>query len=223
MLKKRRSLRVAFVCWLLGGFIIVFALPIFAKISLCTPESPSNASNRSYLSRSGLCEEAKLTDVALVFFTYCLVVIGWFTVRSAERTTRNSERAYIFATPKLARAKTPRGNYAVEIWLHNYGRTAGTINAIYGEVSPNVEPFGRPIYRNGSVRTANGMLPPTEGQPIQAPVTFECPAGQDFFFFGYIVYDDLSGESHTSRFCAKIFLNSESIEAAGSEAFHDWN
>jgi hypothetical protein len=66
------------------------------------------------------------------------------------------------------------------------------------------------------------MIPPTEGKAVRAPVTFECPVTADFFFFGYVDYEDLFGRKHTSRFCAKMFLNG-GIEAAGSEAFHDWN
>jgi hypothetical protein len=175
-----------------------------------------------YLNRSGFCEEAKLTDIALVFFTYCLVVVGWFTVRSGERSTHQLERPYIFGTPQLKQHPTPAGNRAVEIMLQNYGRTAGTVLIVYGELSPNVEPFGTPAYGNGSARAANGMIPPTEGKAVRAPVTFECPVTADFFFFGYVDYEDLFGRKHTSRFCAKMFLNG-GIEAAGSEAFHDWN
>jgi hypothetical protein len=49
-------------------------------------------------SPSWLCEEGKITDFLLVYFTYCLVIVGWFTIRSAERTAADVERAYIGIT-----------------------------------------------------------------------------------------------------------------------------
>jgi len=42
-----------------------------------------------------LCGESKLTDLALVFFTFCLAVVGWFSLRSNEQTTIDLERAYV--------------------------------------------------------------------------------------------------------------------------------
>ena len=174
---------------------------------------------------SWLCEEAKFTDLAVAFLTYCLVIVGWFGIRSNESLSRNLERAFIFGTPEIDAEKTDdgNGNTFVQIMLQNTGRTAGTIKVIYGEVSKSVEPFGKPVYNNGSKREANGMMAPTQGKAVRAPVTFECPVTSDFFFFGYIEYDDLFRRPHTSRFCAKIFLDRRGIEAAGNDAFNDWN
>jgi hypothetical protein len=165
-----------------------------------------------------LCDDSRFTDFLIAYFTYCLVVVGWFGIRNTERQTRNLERAFIFGTPEIDAEKTDSGDGStfVQIMLHNTGRTAGTVKVIYGEVSPTTEPYGDPIYKNGSARTANGMLPP-------APVTFECPVTADFYFFGYVEYDDHFRRAHTSRFCAKVFLDRSGIEAAGNDAFNDWN
>jgi hypothetical protein len=153
-----------------------------------------------------------------------LVIVGWFTIRSGERLSRNSERAFIFGTPGIDFEKTDagNGNIFVRVMLQNTGRTPGTVKVIYGEVSKNVEPFGVPVYAKGSGRVANGMLPTTT-DPVRAPVTFECPADDDFYFFGYVEYDDIFRRPHTSRFCSKIFLDRSGIEAAGNDAFNDCN
>jgi hypothetical protein len=190
-------------------------------------EKHSDDAKSSYLKywkRSGFCEETKITDLALVFFTSSLVIVGWFTIRSNELNAKDTERAYIFGTPQIDTKQTQNiGNIFIEVMLQNYGRTVGTIKIIYGEVSLNVQPFGKPVYKNGSARTANGALGPTAGIPVRAPVTFECPVTSDFYFFGYIDYDDIFRRPHTSRFCARIFLDGRGIEAVGSHAFHDWN
>jgi hypothetical protein len=73
---------------------------------------------RKYLDKSGFCSEAKITDLALIFFTACLVIVGWFTIRSGERNSRKLERAYIFPTPGIDQTKSRDGNIFVEIMLH---------------------------------------------------------------------------------------------------------
>jgi hypothetical protein len=262
MLKQESSLGREMLLWILGGFALVFLVPLLVKPSLCPPKEPNiwtikgernpahneqgsnginnvlvaeqkqtadnqNKGNTNYLRvfpQTWFCDESRFTDFLIAYFTYCLVIIGWFGIRSNERLSRNLERAFIFGTPHIDSAKTvPGGNIFIEIVMHNTGRTAGTVKVIYGEVSPNVEPFGEPVYAHGSTREANGMLPPTLGNAIRAPVTFECPVTADFYFFGYIDYDDLFRRPHTSRFCAKIFIDGSGIEAAGNDAFNDWN
>jgi hypothetical protein len=46
--------------------------------------------------QSVLCTDLRLTDLALVFFTYCLVIVGWFSLRASERNLETLERAYMF-------------------------------------------------------------------------------------------------------------------------------
>lgn len=172
---------------------------------------------------SWLCGDTKVTDILLAFLTYCLVIVGWFGIRSSERTTHELERAYIFGTPQIDQSQKKVGTTFIEVMLQNYGRTMGTVEIVYGEVSLSTEPHGKPIYKNGSARVANGAIAPTLREAIRAPVTFECPTDKDFFFFGFITYSDLSRRPHVSRFCAKIFADGNGIEAAGTTAFHDWN
>jgi hypothetical protein len=124
-----------------------------------------------------------ITDLALLLFTSCLVIVGWYSIRSGERTQKDSERAYVFATPRIDFKQTTAGsgNIFVEIMLDNFGRTPATIKIIYGEAALT-EPFGNiPVYSKGSARFANGALGPTGGTLVRAPVTFECPATKDFF------------------------------------------
>jgi hypothetical protein len=183
----------------------------------------THTDNLSNYLPSWLCGETKVTDILLAFLTYCLVIVGWFGIRSSERSTRELERAYIFGTPQIDTSQKKAGTTFIEILLENYGRTMGTVEIIYGEVSQAVEPHGRPVYKHGSARAANGALAPTLGTPVRAPVTFECPTNKDFYFFGFITYSDLFRRTHISRFCAKIFVSGTGIEAAGTDAFHDWN
>lgn len=174
-----------------------------------------------------ICEETKFTDFLLAYFTYCLVIVGWFTIRSNERTSIDMRRAYIFGTPQIM-DPTPgpvsrAGNIAIEIMAQNYGETPGTIVVFYGEASFN-EPAGRKaVYSGGETRNAGGMLQPTKGVPIRLPATFQAGTARPFFFYGYIEYVDLFRKTHISRFCALITPGERGIEAAGSEIWNDWN
>lgn len=61
-----------------------------------------NAAQATIHKRGGLdlavCN-ASPTDIALVFFTYCLVVVGWVTMRSNEKTMREIERGRLYGAP----------------------------------------------------------------------------------------------------------------------------
>jgi len=90
----------------------------------------------SYI-RTLLCDEVKGTDIALVYFTFCLVIVGWFTLRSADENTKRAERAYLvagpfFGIPKEGVSKWMMENRASKHMFHgpwrmivtNFGRTA---------------------------------------------------------------------------------------------------
>ena len=84
MLKQQRSLVVDFAVWIVAAALLILVLPVVAKASLC--DFPLN---KGYLERSGYCEQTKLTDLAVIFFTSCLVIVGWFSIRSGERNTKD--------------------------------------------------------------------------------------------------------------------------------------
>ncbi len=87
---------------------------------------------------SFICDELKLTDVLIAYFTLCLVVVGWFTMRSADENTKRKERAYVIAAglrgiPKRNtggwlrdnRAKSSMFNGPWRMAIQNLGQTPG--------------------------------------------------------------------------------------------------
>ncbi len=112
-----------------------------------------------------LCGEIKLTDVALALFTYYLVVVGWFTMRNVDETTKRTERAYIVCGGPFGRVKKNTGfrrvfdrmfqepqrpglrtfhkaNDFTEPWrmaLHNFGRTPAFISEVIWGLSPKAD------------------------------------------------------------------------------------
>jgi hypothetical protein len=101
--------------WLFAGSIFLGAIAFFLLVPLirdysCRPpltaetkdqstnqtNHASNLTDADYSPKSLFCGETKGTDLALVFFTYCLAIVGWFTLRSSERNLAASERLTFF-------------------------------------------------------------------------------------------------------------------------------
>jgi len=74
------------------------------------------------------CGEMKFTDLALIFFTYCLVLVGWFTLRSNERNTESLERAYVFPGYSSLRFRNNRAFFTLV--MTNTGRMPGIIKEV---------------------------------------------------------------------------------------------
>lgn len=105
------------------------------------------------------CSEIKFTDVLVALLTYCLVVVGWFTMRSADENAKMSQRAYLvggpfFGIPKKNVEKWMMENRASKQMFHgpwrmivtNFGRTAAFSTKIEWGLCPKDEfPKGTPI------------------------------------------------------------------------------
>jgi hypothetical protein len=222
MLRRESSLRSPFLRWVVGGFLIVVVGLLWTKQTFCAPSETAYFINLP----AWLCEQTKFTDLLLLYFTYCLVIVGWFSIRSGERNTRNLERAYIFAGPSNP---TQIGKGVItEIWIENHGRSPGILKEAYGEYSATEPTGATPRYQNGSARKFDSAIPPsgpqrTDSQPQTVPTRWESPLAGEQYFFGYVRYIDIFGSTHESRFCSKIFPREHKSDIAGPPAWNDWN
>lgn len=105
----------------------------------------TNEDHRSWWNKF-LCD-FKIGDFAIGFFTYCLVVVGYFTMQSADVNTKRKERAYVICAglhgipmkgwrrtweiEKRAEASMFKGPWRMA--LHNLGQTPGfTVKVEWG-------------------------------------------------------------------------------------------
>ncbi len=107
------EIRRQFRSWVLppGIVFLVLVVGLLYRPLFCNPLVPK------------VCEvtkEVKATDLLLVFFTYALVIVGWFTMRSADQNTKNAERAYLVATPLFGVPKTIPALGSVDEWTMRY-------------------------------------------------------------------------------------------------------
>ena len=92
--------------------------------------------------RKAVCE-ARLTDVALVFFTYCLVIVGWATMRTTDVGARQIERAFLFlGTQDHQLAGTV---LKATLTAANSGRSPGVLSEFYIAQPPQSRRGGLPI------------------------------------------------------------------------------
>jgi len=95
-METTKGLRCKFWIWISPAIVLfgVWIIVLLVRPSFCNSQPWFCGMN-----------ELRVTDVALVFLTYCLVIVGWFTMRSSDANTKNAERAYLvtgslFGVPK---------------------------------------------------------------------------------------------------------------------------
>jgi hypothetical protein len=147
-----------------------------------------------------ICEEIKITDLALVFFTYCLVLVAYFQLRSNEYILKESERAHVFANLKGDVIGT---NAQISISAVNTGRSPCIIKGIVGKFSKEI-PTIWSNYSGSKKFDYDISIAPNQTFVPHLPASFTSPAANNIFFYGYIYYEDIFQERHQSRFCLKL-------------------
>jgi hypothetical protein len=188
-------------------------------------QDASENENKKSWSRSVLCD-LKITDIAIAFFTYCLAVVGWFTIRSNEQTVMNLERALLAVGPtQITRYATPP-KVTLKLNVHNTGRTSATIFEVCGQFS-RAPPVGdKPDYTRG-VAVITDLSVASGADSVLDPFLFEDNFDGDQFFWGYLRYRDIFKIVHTARVCVAIFPRlgaggtTGKYQLAGSDAWRE--
>jgi hypothetical protein len=209
-------------------------------------EKPKTSNEKNWF-LSLLCGEAKITDVALVFFTYCLVIVGWFTMQNVDDTAKRTERAYILGGGPYG---IPRDYYRPDKqWQHwpeakhfhdprrmtiqNYGKTPGFITEVeWGLCPPESFPkvisvsqaLDDPTFHRHFVRTVEYPMevfqPNTAWLPYRH-VEFDRKENVGKILFGRIRYKDVFHKEHYSTF--KLLLDERFSQALDNAYAEDWS
>ncbi len=171
--------------------------------------------------------EAKISDISIAFFTYCLVIVtGWLvsaTVKlweSAQRQevmARTHERAYIFGGGPANipnHLRTAGDDADVCATIENFGRTPGFIKRFdWGLCDEKDFVSDVPVRRlieDGLLRDIvirvdhEDVYPP--GQPTRhfQKAKFNYSANKHKIFFGLFLYRDVFGDWHHSTFKLRL-------------------
>jgi hypothetical protein len=161
--------------------------------------------------------EAKASDLALVFFTYCLVIVGWFTLRSGEVHSKRVERAYLFADFRNCFIGDTDESLEFFFGFHNAGKTPALAYEVYGEIADTLPPtvsYPDPERLLSINRSIGGDKVERLGS------VFANTSGP--VVFGYVKYRDIFGDSHTTGFAAVLNTERRQWETDATEA-KGWN
>ena len=163
--------------------------------------------------------------VALTGLLALSTLLLWFNTRRAVNAARIAaehipavERAYIFGGPTDLFLLHDQAS--VRLAMQNYGRTPAVIREWLVEFVAQ-EPRGRKPAYDGSRRTvANEILEPDK--LFSPAMVFRSEIAAPFFIVGYITYDDVFRQSHTTRFCVGVARDGKAAYA-GHPAWNEYN
>jgi hypothetical protein len=155
---------------------------------------------------SDLLCDVHITEIALVYFTYCLVIVGWFNMRSGERTSAIFERPYVTID---AMTEDDGLHDIVEIRIANSGRSIAFTGVLQGdfyvENQPPIQFKPQRVHEQG----VNWVIPPGDkGKIAKWPHrktaedikrVLDCETKR--FFLAVISYRDASDNWHDTGVC----------------------
>jgi hypothetical protein len=240
---RAKIFQLEFGAWILAGLFIFVLLPVWGKQSLCAPqqnpsivrqqEQPKEEAKQSETSalqgtlQLWLCSEARMTDILIAYFTYCLAIVGWFGIRSDQRTVEDLERAYLWPGFGKSEPIAPHGRRWF-VRVHNTGHTAGVIQTVYHALVLE-EDFkaGRFTYEPFDGR--ENVIPPAFGPPIEEKTGIVYEIYRPMISCGWIVYEDTfnrirrRGWKHRLNLIANSAGNySDSLPGCYSAAYRPW-
>jgi hypothetical protein len=184
-------------------------------------ERDTSEINQHPQSETTLCN-IRIADLALIYFTYCLVVVGFFTMRSAETSAQQIERAFLFGG----------GGPVQVIGTHVHGimhcLNSGRSNAILKEYYfgwSATEPTGTPTYPPTAIHSggkedlicAPDKVVLLADNPIDISKTSYC--------FGFFKYKDIFGIDRESYFACRFVMmppNTVRSVVVGGDAWNRW-
>lgn len=164
--------------------------------------------------------ETRLTDLLIGFFTACLVVVGWFTIKSNEGSLRAMERPWLFIE-KFSTSSfldpQPGGRPRFHIWVQNPGRTPARILGLRGklfttteltdDVVDQVPLTDAPLdaaYAVAITANSSGTETAIEIEPLNAQQLIQIDAGDRILVArGVFAYLGPLGDRYETSYCAQ--------------------
>lgn len=197
--------------------------------------SISEAGVQHSYSGISLCD-AKITDWLIVFFTYCLVVLGFVQIKSSERTVRAVERPWLFIQEaKISALLNPQPGVPprFHLFLQNAGRSQarivkfrGNLAATVGEIDPEKIPLNPapmdPAYsliippQSEEKQTAIAL------QPVPPAMGQEIAAGQRHLYMrGILTYSGpFGGDTYDTAFCVRFNKVTSGFDGYGGDKYN---
>jgi hypothetical protein len=213
------KLSIKFWVWIVGGAALLAVIFFAASQTVCAAHAGTKY--------SFLCE-AKVTDIGVAFFTYCLVIVGWFGIRSTDHSTRISERAYIYGGIKFCHLIEKDGVRYVEIIISmaNYGKTAGFIKHIETGSCRLEDVLEAPFYTD-CFAVSDLYFPQMTMAEVRATrAVVRIPTDGSHVVFQRVFYEDVFKRSHFSGSAYRFYPEGNEIRNepfVAKPAYWDWD
>jgi len=167
----------------------------------------------------GSVERAIVTFVALLALSTLLLWIYTRRVANAAKVAAEHlpavERAYVFGGPTDLFLLHDQAT--VRLAMQNYGKTPAVIRAWSVEFVAQEPRGAKPGYDKSKKTVTNEILEPFK---LFSPATvFRSEIPAPFFIVGYIAYEDVFRQPHTTRFCVGVARDGKAAYAGHAE----WN
>ena len=167
----------------------------------------------------GSVERALLTFTALLALSTLLLWVYTRRVANAAKIAAEHlpavERAYVFGGPTDLFLLHDQAS--VRLAMQNYGKTPAVIREWSVEFVAQEPRGGKPAYDKSKRTPTNEILEPFK--LFSPPTVFRSEIAAPFFIVGYIGYEDVFRQSHTTRFCVGVTRDGKAAYAGHAE----WN
>jgi hypothetical protein len=167
----------------------------------------------------GSVERAIVTFTALLALSTLLLWVYTRRVANAARVAAEHlpavERAYVFGGPTDLFLLHDQAT--VRLAMQNYGKTPAVIREWLVEFVAQEPRGSRPAYDKAKRIVTNEILEPFK--LFSPPTVFRSEIAAPFFIVGYITYDDVFRQSHTTKFCVGVARDGKAAYAGHPE----WN
>jgi hypothetical protein len=171
---------------------------------------------------SGSLQAIMLPLLALLALLTLSTVLLWVYTRRAANAARIAaeyvpavERAYVFGGPTDLFLLHDQAS--VRLAMQNYGKTPAVIREWSVEFVAQEPRGGKPAYDKSKRTATNEILEPFK--LFSPPTVFRSEITAPFFIVGYIGYEDVFRQSHTTRFCVGVARDGKAAYAGHAE----WN
>ena len=174
---------------------------------------------RARLAAFGSVERAIVTFTALLALSTLLLWVYTRRVANAAKIAAEHlpavERAYVFGGPTDLFLLHDQAS--VRLAMQNYGKTPAVIREWSVEFVAQEPRGGKPAYDKSKRTPTNEILEPFK--LFSPPTVFRSEIAAPFFIVGYIGYEDVFRQSHTTRFCVGVARDGKAAYAGHAE----WN
>jgi len=181
--------------------------------------------------------DIRITDVALGLFTYCLIVVSWFQIRTSENAVRAIERPWLFIQGvRTSSFLAPQEGHPARfhIAFQNPGRTQSRITKFRDKIFTAREVTEAVVdsveMTEAPLDVAFGVTIPAAGKEVETVVKIESVSRElaeqvnvdmvRLISRGVLTYEGAFGDRYETAFCVAYVSGTKEWEGFGGAKYN---